>query len=237
MKKVRILVVEDNEDNIKAAKAMLVEYDVTVVSGYDHARRMLSGKYDSDVLEAKLKGMGLPEHRAAYSDKHGINFWDDKSDRRKEWEAAEEKIQGEITPLPFDILLTDVMVPKGGHDMLSDKAIKILNVQEPMPYGAYIALYAINRGLKLIGIITSGNHHEDPFVYALDGLDGFTAGDLKVVITNHGDTNVLTSDYKTGAPDDWEKTQKMKARGKAVSVKDWAGLLNKLLVPQKKNRK
>lgn len=229
MKKLRILVVEDNVDNIKAAKAMLAKHDITVVSGYDYARRILSGGYDSDVLQAKLEEMGFPEHRAAYSDKYGINFWDDESDRRKEWEAAKEKIQGEITPLPFDILLTDVMVPKGGHDMLSDKAIKTLDVNEPMPYGAYIALYAIKRGLKMIGIITSGNHHEDPFVYALDGLNGFTAGDLKVVITNHGDTNVLTSDYKTSAPDDWEKTQKMKASGKAVSVKDWAGLLNKLL--------
>ncbi len=229
-KKLRILVVEDGDENIKAAKAMLSEHDVTVVSSYDLARRMILGEYDHNELCEEMGKRGLPEHQNAYSKKYGINYWNDESDRRKEWEKINEEIIKTLTPLPFEVLLTDVKIPKGGYDMLSDEAIKTVDVQVPMPYGAYITFLAIEKGgIKLIGMITQGDHHEDPFVFALDGLKGFTTDKFKIIIAKYCMAEVLTSDYKTSAPGNWEKIVKMRANGQAISVKNWAKLLNDLL--------
>ena len=48
-----------------------------------------------------------------------------------------------------------------------------------------LALHAIQRGIRKIGIITAGNHHNDPFVFAFDSLHGFTVGEVKMVCTNN----------------------------------------------------
>jgi hypothetical protein len=54
-----------------------------------------------------------------------------------------------------------------------------------MPYGPVVALHALAKGVKKVGILTSGNHHADPFVFAFDALPGFSAGDTKVVCSNN----------------------------------------------------
>jgi CheY-like chemotaxis protein len=89
----------------------------------------------------------------------------------------------ELERMP-DVVLTDCMIPKGGDRTMSPEGKRLAESQGPMPYGPIIALHAIQKGVKKVGIITSGNHHSDPFIFAFDGLNGFTAGDVKVVCTN-----------------------------------------------------
>jgi|APSaa5957512576_1039674.scaffolds.fasta_scaffold73683_1 CheY-like chemotaxis protein len=178
-KKLKILVVEDNENNIRAAEAMLAEHDVTIVSGYDQARE--------EILD------------------------------------------------DFDILLTDVMLPKGGYEMMGDEGRQLVKSQGEMPYGAYILLLALdksrNKTIKKIGMITAGNHHNDPFVFALDGVEGFEIGDVKVAITNNCNLYVSTKNFSTiinVKKLDWDEMKKMISAGEIVEVKDWSRLLKGL---------
>ena len=232
MEKLRILVVEDGEDNAKAAKAMLSEHDVTVVAGFDSAKRLIRGVYNNDDVEEELQKLGLPEHIRAYSEKYNVDYWEEESERKNQWDKTVKEIQKSLTPLPFDVLLTDVNVPKDGYDMMSEDGIKIVDKQGSMPYGAYIALHAIAKGIMSIGIITSGDHHTDPFVYALDNLKGFTIGELKVVITNYLECYVSVDDYGVIIPSsemkDYRKAINMEQEGKAVQVKNWLALLDSL---------
>lgn len=93
-------------------------------------------------------------------------------------------------------VLTDCMVPKGGDQMMSHEGAALAQRQGAMPYGPIIALHAIQRGIKRVGVLTAGNHHSDPFVFAFDGLRGFTTGDVKVVCSNN---------YMRGNVKDWKQ--------------------------------
>jgi hypothetical protein len=193
MEKLKILVVEDNKDNIKAAEALLAGHETAIVSSYDQARSML-----------RIEGL---------EDVHN--------------------------PHSFDVLLTDVMLPKGGYAMMGDEGKRVVDSQGIMPYGAYILFFAIENGIKRTGLITAGDHHSDPFVYALDRLDGFGVGDNKIVITNSCEVYVRTNDYseivyefdKSGDenPLSINEVWKLEEEGKVVRVKNWKLLLEKLL--------
>lgn len=115
-----------------------------------------------------------------------------------------------IFKTPFDVVMTDVMIPKGGYECMSPEGRVLVDRQGVMPYGPIIALRAIQSGVKLVGILTSGNHHDDPFIFAFDELYGFSAGDVKIICSNFADTV-----NKNGA-----------------SVKDWKLMLDTLLSDQ-----
>lgn len=132
-KKLNILVVEDKPENIEAARQMLKEHNLTVLSGFDQARKAL------------------------------------------------HTVDGKV---PFDVVLTDCMFPKGGMDCMGPRGQALVNCQGVMPYGPMVVFHAIESGVPCIGLITQGNHHDDPFVFALDGLRGFKSEKVSVVITN-----------------------------------------------------
>jgi CheY-like chemotaxis protein len=94
-----------------------------------------------------------------------------------------------------EVVLTDCMIPKGGYACMGPRGQALVNCQGVMPYGPIIVLHAIQKGVKKIGIITAGNHHDDPFVFAFDGLRGFAKGDVKVVCTNHCSTPSGAKDW------------------------------------------
>lgn len=119
----------------------------------------------------------------------------------------------------FDVVLTDVMLPfangrncdapNGFHKCIRPSLFQRIE-GEVGPYGPIIALHALQRGVKKVGILTSGNHHEDQYVFAFDSLHGFTAGDVKVSCSQG-------YDLKTAKDPD----------GK--DVKNWKALLDRLL--------
>lgn len=122
----KILIVEDKECNIQAARIQLAEHDVTIVTGFDQAYQAL--------------GFGC------FGYKPLVN--------------------------PFEVVLTDNFLPKGGDMLMGPEGSQKAREQGAMPYGAVIALYAIQTGVKYVGIHSAGNHHDDPFSFALEGLKG-----------------------------------------------------------------
>jgi CheY-like chemotaxis protein len=169
-KSMRILLVEDTQIQIDAASEQLKGHELTIVTGFDQARKEL-----------------------------GLGFFN----------GAHTTYKYEDQPLPFDVLLTDVMLPKGGDECMGQVGAELARSQGPMPYGPIIALHAIQRGIKRVGILSLGNHHRDPFVFALDSLEGFQAGDIKVVCSN---------DFVAHYEDDENFTP----------IKDWTKLLRQV---------
>lgn len=185
----RVLVVDDNHDEIEGAKIALAERGITpvIVSGFDQALEKLEIGYD---------------------------------------EPKEPK---------FDVVLTDVMFPKGGDRCMSDMGMALAKRQGEMPYGPLVALRAIQSGVKKIGIVTAGNHHDDPFVFAFDNLHGFEVGELKVVCTNRHD---VCLDKKAGKIVDYPGNNDKEAyaefrrrqeAGEIVWVKDWGKIYDELV--------
>lgn len=176
MKKLRILVVEDNPLHIEAARQQLASHDLTIVSGYDQASEQLNP-----------------------------------------WKKSN-----------FDVVLTDVMIPKGGNECMSPKGVALANKQEEMPYGPVIALKALSIGVKRVGILTSGNHHDDPFVFAFDRLPGFKAGDTKVSCSNNLEIYIDENYAEYSVDEIFGRNENLYARfkiGELFSVKNWKKLL------------
>jgi CheY-like chemotaxis protein len=192
MKALRILVVDDNPKNIKAAFKMLEGHEVMPAEGYDLAHEILQSRGDKP-----------------------------------------------------DVVLTDVMMPKGGFACMSPKGQCLVMAQGIMPYGPVIALRALCQGVKKVGVITQGNHHDDPFVFAFDHMNGFEGMDLckreiKVVITNRNGTYVNAETFELEERPDFneevlrEKFDERLKQGEVIFVKDWKSVFDELMSVEKR---
>lgn len=141
--------------------------------------------------------------------------------KRREVEAPEK----------FDVVLTDCMFPKGGTACMGPKGEAVVNCQGEMPYGPMVLLHALEVGVQNIGMITQGNHHDDPFVFALDNLRGFRSEKVSVVITNSLDHLVYAATGEAVDPksDDFANHWKRQEEGKVLWVKDWKRLLDRMV--------
>jgi CheY-like chemotaxis protein len=139
--------------------------------------------------------------------------------------------------VPFDVVLTDCMFPKGGMACMGSKGQAVVNCQGEMPYGPMVVFHAIEAGVPNIGLITQGNHHDDPFVFAFDTLRGWKSGKVSVVITSNLDCLVYTKDGQLvdTASDVYANHSKEKEEGRVRWVKDWRCLLNTILGLEKED--
>lgn len=174
----RILVVENIQKNITAAKAMLADHELTIAEDYDHAHSLL----------------------------------------------------GQILS-PFDVVLTDVMFPKNCDECIMSEAG--MRPACKQPYGPIVALHALSVGVKKVGIITQGNHYNDTFSCTFDHLDGFTAGDVKVIICGDEPSMEVFFDLIRYTPIDRNYADPNQRQhfiaGNLAWVKNWAKLLDQLL--------
>lgn len=77
--------------------------------------------------------------------------------------------KGETIPLPFDVVLIDMMMPMGGRETL---APGIYHPTDQVPYGFVLALRAAARGAKYVAMVTDTNHHQSAMSAALDLISG-----------------------------------------------------------------
>ncbi|MDO8483243.1 MAG: response regulator [bacterium] len=184
--KLNILVVEDKPENIAAAKKMLADHNITIVSGFDDALTALK--------------------RNGYA--------------RKKVEAPEK----------FDVVLTDCMFPKGGTACMGPQGEAVVNCQGEMPYGPMVVFHAIETGVPNIGLTTQGNHHDDPFVFALDSLKGFKSDKVSVVVTNNCECCIRKTGERAERGDiTWDAWDALVKSGEVLIVKDWELLLDRTL--------
>jgi len=101
----------------------------------------------------------------------------------------------------FDVVLTDMLMPKGGTSCMGEKGMEHLFVQAG--YGFAIAWVAVSNGISHVAILSDASHHDHPMSWAMDFLrTPITKGGIEVIFSN----NCL---IKTG-------------------VKNWIGMLNSL---------
>lgn len=193
----RILLIEDSEINIEAARQQLSDHELTIVSTYSEAKSRLARgwrKVANRVLEEQVNPL-LPEGWTLMAreaprgfitkgERQTERLQDQAEDIQQLVAQIRDRLTYELNTPQFDVVLTDVMIPHGAPVGLDDAAIQLVESQGPMPYGPMIVLLAIQAGLKRVGVLTNANHHADPISNAFDNLDGFSAGDVKVFCSN-----------------------------------------------------
>ena len=145
---------------------------------------------------------------------------------------------GKRGQIPFDVVLTDCMFPKGGMACMGPKGQATVNCQGEMPYGPMVVFHAIEAGVPNIGLITQGNHHDDPYVFAFDTLRGWKSEKTSMVITSNLDCLVYTKDGQLvdTASEDYKNHWKAQEEGRVRWVKDWGRLLNKTIGLEKEDK-
>lgn len=134
----KILVIDDKQENLELAKQQLKDHEVTTVSSYDEAFTLVC------CLDASA------------------------------WPPKDNKPD-------FDAVLTDLLMPAGKTNQ-GEKGMKY--VGQEMPLGIFLALQAINSGVKLVGLLTDTNHHAHPASAALDHLKFLVVNGSKLVLDN-----------------------------------------------------
>lgn len=152
----RILVVEDKESHRKSAEETLVEHNVTIVKSYDEAVDLMERKIDGEKYKRLLAEAGFltqPNY-----EKEGQERWD------AYWKARNEAEERSVIPFPFDVVLTDMMMPMSKRTLASG----VFNPTEQVPYGFVIALKATLVGAKFVAMVTDTNHHKSAMSAAID---------------------------------------------------------------------
>lgn len=190
----RILVIDDSAANLAQAKEQLQGHELTLVSTYDAARKVLEVTFDnSDQGPARTKyrqllaEAGYPGKFDEYSsDKIGTEKY---QAYRQTSKALFDQCVGEFKCYPqFDAVLSDLMLP-ASEKTLGPKGYQ--HIGKEMPLGTFLLLLAMRARVKKVGLVTDTNHHDHPASAAVDafgcGRDGaFDVGDTKVVCWNYG---------------------------------------------------
>ena len=94
-------------------------------------------------------------------------FKDHRLTLAKSYEEGEKLLQS--TP-PYHVLLTDLMMPKGGRETMGPEGMKY--IFDLLPFGFPLVFLAAKRGIPYIGIVTDVNHHNHPISAAIDPISG-----------------------------------------------------------------
>lgn len=90
----------------------------------------------------------------------------------------------------FEVVMTDMFLPTSPIGLGRPQDF----METEQPYGLTLLLLAMKTGVKAVGILTDGNHHQNPMTWALDTLgayDGpkaFTIGNTTVLCSSNGPT-------------------------------------------------
>lgn len=144
----KVLVIEDTKRHQESARETLSDHELTIVTSFDEAIEALDTQYDEARIEQLKAESGL-----AYGD-DGYR------------EMLSEVTSQCTLPLPWDVVLTDMMMPMSKANL----APSVHNHRELIPYGFIIALRAAEAGAKLVAVVTDVNHHMGAISAAMDNL-------------------------------------------------------------------
>lgn len=127
----------------------------------------------------------------------------------------------------FDIVLLDLLVPPGDYslrDLPEEKRVKYEG--EEMPLGPILAIFAMQKGIKRIGIISDAGHHANPAASALESImfaDDSIPSIRFIVSFNtemtHPDTEIILEQGEV---------QKLKSYAGYPNVKNWKDIVERL---------
>ncbi|MFH0874054.1 MAG: hypothetical protein V1846_04440 [Candidatus Komeilibacteria bacterium] len=153
----KILVVEDKEMHRQSARDSLAGHDVTIVDSFDAAMGLMAKKIDDENVTRLMTEAGFP----ATPDRNGGD-----EEWKAFWKAHREAEAKSVVPFPFDVVLTDMMMPMSRQTLASEA----YHPAEQVPYGFIIALKAAKVGAKFVAMVTDTNHHKGAMSAAIDHL-------------------------------------------------------------------
>jgi CheY-like chemotaxis protein len=205
-KQLKVLVVDDSKNHRDSATVLLKEHNLTIVSSYDEAEKLLRPNFDYTKLQE------LRKEKPA-----GGFFYETPEELKKMEREHDLKLQEEATTYPdFDVVLLDLLMP-ASPSAQGPEGMK--HVGKEMPIGTFLVLLAMSAGVKNIGLVTDTNHHNHPASACLDPINRkvIKIGDVRVLATNYPDC--VTFDSKTGEHLSYEYLQS--EEGKAKYPGDW----------------
>ncbi|QQS15762.1 MAG: hypothetical protein IPK84_00120 [Candidatus Moraniibacteriota bacterium] len=152
----RILVIEDKQSHRESAKETLSAHELTIVKSFDEAMELMSQKIDKDNVQRLLVEAGFP----TMPDSKDKERWS------AYWKAHDEAGAMSVIPFPFEVVLTDMMMPMSRKTL----APGVFNSGEQVPYGFIIALKATLCGAKFVAMVTETNHHQGAMSAAIDHI-------------------------------------------------------------------
>lgn len=172
----KILVIDDTQVHLDAAKQTLVGHDVTYCETHEEAVDLLSVRYDKEGTKKLLVSQGFPE---SY---HSVNRNDEKAWRA--WWKAHDQAEADSKIPYWDVVLTDLLMPAGSMAQ-GDEGQKF--VGQEMAIGWALALRAARTGAKYVAVVTDTNHHHHPASAMLDAFNRhfFTIDGARVLMTNY----------------------------------------------------
>lgn len=156
----KILVIDDSQIHLQAARQTLVGHELTLCATHDKALEHLLPKRDEEKLNALLaKCPETAPERAP---------------------AVEKAYADSLLPY-WDAVLCDLLMPAGNNAQGREG---YQYVGQEMPVGWALALRAAKAGAKFVAVVTDMNHHDHPASAMLDGLGTLRLDGAKALMTN-----------------------------------------------------
>ncbi len=117
----------------------------------------------------------------------------------------------------YNVLLTDLMMPKGGSETMGSEGMKYIfdllpfDIFDLLPFGFPLAFLAAKRKVFYIGIVTDVNHHDHPISAAIDPISGVfwydsaSEQDLRLYKLNESKLGIFHAPFTDDGRKDWNK--------------------------------
>lgn len=212
----KILVIDDTQNHLDAAKQTLSGHDITLCSSHDGALKLLEKQHNEEECSRLIEKY-----------------------KNEKLENAVRKAYQE-TELPYwDAVLCDLLMPAGRNQQR--ECMKY--VGQEMSVGWSLALEAARQGAKYVAVVTDMSHHDHPASAMLDSLSRhvFAIDGARMLMTNSvGSVGIIGSECtckecggtgKLKRRDDSEYDCFCCTKGIAFSKegKDWGKILNQLM--------
>ena len=106
----------------------------------------------------------------------------------------------------YQVLLTDLMMPKGGMDTMGPEGMKY--IFDLLPFGFPLAFLAAKKRIPYIGIVTDVNHHDHPLSAAIDPISGAYFGGTtseSLYRINDSTLGIFHAPFTEDGRKDWQK--------------------------------
>ncbi len=164
IKKLNIILIEDNREHVIAARKQLQEHNLTVFKRFEEFKDWIS-----DTLTNRCTDLGIPLPSEFDANVRSISF-------------ASMVTEHDLLPLKnYDILLTDNELPVNSEKVANETSLEKI--------GSDIVLIGLMLKFPMIGLLTDKNHHEDSHSRIFDCLGAanntiLRIGDSKVFVSN-----------------------------------------------------
>lgn len=105
----------------------------------------------------------------------------------------------------YNVLLTDLMMPKGGSETMGSEGMKY--IFDLLPFGFPLAFLAAKIWTPYIGIVTDVNHHDHPISAAIDPISGayWRDGSQHLYRLNESSLGIFHAPFTDDGRKDWNK--------------------------------